>query len=117
MQPEFLKIVAMLCGRILTYPCCFHEKKSKVWLVSYLVRESDSRYNVLSTFNNFFMQRTLGIGTILLDIAGTQNSVHTFFFFFEVFLIGSQHIKRLREESKYFEDLLLSDTATLRYKD
>ena len=111
-------MVAMLCGRILTYPCCFHEKASKVWLVSYVVRESDSRYNVLSTFNNFFTQRTLGIGTILLDIEGTQNSVHTcFFFFFQVFLIGSQHIQRLRKENKYFEDLLLSDTATLRYED
>ena len=53
-----------------------------------------------------FTQKTLGIGTILLDIAGTQNSVHTFFFF-EVFLIGSQHIKRLREESKYFEDFIV----------
>ena len=95
-------MVAMLCGRILTYPCCFHEKASKVWLVSYLMRESDSRYNVLSTFNNFFMQRTLGIGTILLDIAGTQNSVHT-----QVFLIGSQHIQRLREENKYFEDFIV----------
>ena len=106
MQPEFLKMVAMLCGRILTYPCCFHEKASKVWLVSYLVRESDSRYNVLSTFNNFFTQRTLGIGTILLDIAGTQNSVHTCFFF-QVFLIGSQHIQRLRKENKYFEDFIV----------
>ena len=103
-------MVAMLCGRILTYPCCFHEKESKVWLVSYLVRESDSRYNVLSTFNNFFVQRTLGIDTILLDIAGTQNSVHTCFcfcFFFQVFLIGPQHIQRLREENKYFEDFIV----------
>ena len=71
MQPEFLKMLAMLCGRILTYPRCFHEKASKVWLVSYLTRESDSRYNVLSTFNNFFVQRTLGMSTILLDIVGT----------------------------------------------
>ena len=64
-------MLAMLCGRILTYPRCFHEKASKVWLVSYLTRGSDSRYNVLSTFNNFFVQRTLGMSTILLDIVGT----------------------------------------------
>ena len=32
-----------------------------------------------------FTQKTLGIGTILLDIAGTQNSVHTCFFFFPGF--------------------------------
>ena len=98
-------MVAMLCGRILTYPRCFHEKASKVWLVSYLMRESDSRCNVLSTFNNFFEESTLGIGTILLDIAGTQYSVHScffFFFFFQVFLIGSQHIQRLKGGKQIF---------------
>ena len=98
-------MVAMLCGRILTYPRCFHEKASKVWLVSYLMRESDSRCNVLSTFNNFFEERTQSIGTILLDIAGTQYSVHTcffFFFFFQVFLIGSQHIQRLKGGKQIF---------------
>ena len=30
-----------------------------------------------------------------------------FFFFFQVFLIGSQHIQRLREENKYFEDFIV----------
>ena len=104
MQPEFLKMVAMLCGRILTYPRCFHEKALKVWLLSYLMRASDSLCNVLSTFNNFFEERTLGIGTILLDIAGTQYSVHTCFFFFfsQVFLIGSQHIQRLKGGKQIF---------------
>ena len=29
------------------------------------------------------------------------------FFFFQVFLIGSQHIQRLREENKYFEDFIV----------
>ena len=104
-------MVAMLCGRILTYPRCFHEKASKVWLVSYLMRESDYHYNVLSTFNNFFVQRTLGIGTILLDLAGTHYTVHTCFFlfcfFFQVFLIGPQYIQRLREENRYFEDFIV----------
>ena len=46
-----------------------------------------------------------------------KDSVCTPVFFFQVFLIGSQHIQRLRKENKYFEDLLLSDTATLRYED
>ena len=97
-------MVAMLCGRILTYPRCFHEKASKVWLVSYLMRESDSRCNVLSTFNNFFEERTLGIGTILLDIAGTQYGEHTYFS--QVLIIGSQHIQRCKEGKNMLRMLL-----------
>ena len=115
-------MVAMLCGRILTYPRCFHEKASKVWLVSYLMRESDSRCNVLSTFNNFFEERTLGIGTILLDIAGTQYSVHTCFFFLFFFFSGfSNRLSTYSEvkgrKTNILRILLLSDTATLRYED
>ena len=34
MQPEFLKMINMLCGRIHTYPRCFREKALKVFLVS-----------------------------------------------------------------------------------
>ena len=34
MQPEFLKMITMLCGRILTYPRCFREKALKVLPVS-----------------------------------------------------------------------------------
>ena len=122
MQPEFLKMVAMLCGRILTYPRCFHEKALKVWLLSYLMRASDSRCNVLSTFNNFFEERTLGIGTILLDIAGTQYSVHTCFFLFFFFFPGfSNRLSTYSEvkgrKTNILRILLLSDTATLRYED
>ena len=112
-------MVAMLCGRILTYPRCFHEKASKVWLVSYLMRESDSHCDVLSTFNNFFEERTLGIGKILLDIAGTQYSVHScFFFFFSGFSNRLSTYSEVKgRKTNILRILLLSDTATLRYED
>ena len=34
MQPEFLKMITLLCGRIHTYPRCFREKALKMFLVS-----------------------------------------------------------------------------------
>ena len=51
------------------------------------------------------MQRTLGIGTILLDNAGTQCNVHTCFFF-QVFIISSRHIQSFKDGKKYVEDVI-----------
>ena len=56
------------------------------------------------SLHHFFVQRTLGIGTILLDIAGIQYNVHTCFF--QVFIISSQHIQNFKDGKKYVEDVI-----------
>ena len=52
------------------------------------------------------MQKILGIGTILLDIAGKYNTMCTPVFFFQVFIISSQHIQSFKDGKKYVEDVI-----------
>ena len=58
------------------------------------------------SLHHFFVQRTLGIGTILLDIAGKYNTMCTPVFFFQVFIISSQHIQSFKDGKNNFEDVI-----------
>ena len=58
------------------------------------------------SLHHFFVQRILGIGTILLDIAGKYNTMCTPVFFFQVFIISSQHIQSFKDGKNNFEDVI-----------
>ena len=85
------------------------------------MREPDSHYNVLSTFNlarckapnvigvlytTFSCKGFLVLVQFLLDIAGKYNTMCTPVFFFQVFIISSQHIQSFKDGKNNFEDVI-----------
>ena len=84
------------------------------------MREPDSRYNVLSTLNLARYKAPNVIGVlytpfsckgllVLVQFYSTMrvlNAMCTPVFFFQVFIISSQHIQSFKDGKKYVEDVI-----------